>query len=162
MLASFMSRVLISTDNVRNIGKMSQRGLEKMLLNIAALQQSLTSLEFFGDKGLSLAHSFYSLYDLDLEVGSLLFVADLKKFAERAQDQGLLFSHSEYKSLLDLTLETLHFENTLSAAENDASLTAAPSDGSNPNQERQVNDLIIQSYHKQLMALREFTARYDE
>ncbi|KAJ9088766.1 exocyst subunit [Entomophthora muscae] len=151
MLASFMSRVLISTDNVRNIGKMSQRGLEKMFLNIAALQQSLTSLEFFGDKGLAQAHSFYSLYDLDLE-----------KFAERAQDQGLLFSHSEYKSLLDLTLETLHFENTLTLSENNSPLKKPPSGKKDQAQERQVNDLIIQSYHNQLMALREFTAGYDE
>lgn len=157
-LTNFMSRVLISTDNVRNIGKMSQRGLEKMLLNIAALQQNLTNLGFFNDQGLSLARSFYTLYDLDLET-----------FSQRAQAQGILFTHGEYKSLLDLTLETLHYETTLPASGSQVKLElknklAKRQNSISPEviEDRQVNDLIIQSYHEQLMALRELTSKEEE
>ncbi|KAI0216777.1 exocyst subunit [Massospora cicadina] len=151
MLASFMARVLISADNVRNLGRMSRRGLTKMQLNLAALQQSLTSLGFFEDVGLAHAHAFYALYDLDLET-----------FAERARNQGLLFAHAEYKSLLDLTLETLHYETTSGASEKaDPTPDPARSGSGRANREK-VNDLIVQAYHNQLMALREFTARYDE
>ncbi|KAI9297402.1 hypothetical protein K502DRAFT_323305 [Neoconidiobolus thromboides FSU 785] len=131
-LPTFMSRVLISIDNVQNIRKMSTRGLEKMELNISALQQNLTNMGFNNDLGLNIAKDFYSLYDLDLET-----------FSQRAQNLEQIFTQPEYKALLDLTLETLLFESS-----------------NEPDTE--VTELILQSYHKQLMELYQLIAQEDQ
>jgi hypothetical protein len=127
-LSKLLSAMLIM--NVRDIRVMSDLGLKKMRLNLSSLQQNLTNLKL--NNNLNSAKLFYDLYDLQLN-----------RFYTKVQEQGIWYSYSEYKSLLDLALKT---SDHICQIERETTKSQSSAD--------QRYDEAVGHYSDQMMALR--------